>query len=128
MTKEAEIKRCVATYAPQVQDLVLAAREFLATTLAGSEETLDESARLMGYGYGPGYKGLVCTLLFSKSGAKIGIVNGAALPDPKHLMQGAGKVHRHVPLRTAADLKQPGLTPLLKAALAAWKDRNESSG
>ena len=89
---------------------------------------MDESARVIGYGYGPGYKGIVCTLILSKAGAKIGIAHGAALPDPKHLMQGKGKVHRHVPLRTIADLKQPGLTPLLKAALAAWKERHEANG
>ena len=38
-------------------------------------------------------------------------------------MTGAGKVHRHVPLRSAADLEQPGLKALLAAALAAWKAR-----
>ena len=29
-------------------------------------------------------------------------------------------------LETLADLKQPGLKPLLKAALAAWKARNKA--
>src|SRR5436190_23734344 len=101
----------------------MATRDFLAAILPGSEETLDESAKVIGYGYGPGYKGLVCTLIPSKTGAKIGIARGAALPDPKHLMQGKGKVHRHVPLRTPADLKQPDLMPLLKEALTAWKKR-----
>jgi hypothetical protein len=43
-------------------------------------------------------------------------------------MQGSGKVHRHVQLRTNNDLKQPGLKPLLEAALAAWKKRNENNG
>ena len=95
--------------------------------LPGAEEILDESAKLLGYGYGPGYKGLVCTLLLSKNGIKLGISHGSELPDPKQLMQGSGKVHRHVPLRTSADLKQPGLKPLLKAALAAWKHRNENN-
>ena len=37
--------------------------------------------------------------------------------ETKQLMQGSGKVHRHVQLRTNNDLKQPGLKPLLKAAL-----------
>jgi hypothetical protein len=77
---------------------------------------------------GPGYKGLVCTLLLSKTGVKIGIARGSELPDPKPLMQGSGKVHRHVQLQTIADLKQPGLKPLLKAALSAWKKRNEVKG
>jgi hypothetical protein len=100
----------------------------LCTTVYDGTETLDGSANLFGYGYGPGYKGLVCTLLLSKTGVKLGISRGSELSDPKDLMQGSGKVHRHVQLRTRDDLNQPGLKPLLKAALAAWKKRNENNG
>ena len=123
-----DIESFLAPYPPEVSDLALSARDFLAKALPGAEETLDESAKLLGYGYGPGYKGLLCTLLLSKNGIKLGISHGSELPDPKQLMQGSGKVHRHVQLRTKNDLKQPGLKPLLKAALAAWKKRNENNG
>jgi hypothetical protein len=64
----------------------------------------------------------------SKNGVKLGIAHGSELLDPKQLMQGSGKVHRYVQLRTKNDLKQPGLKPLLKAALAAWKKWNENNG
>jgi hypothetical protein len=123
-----DIESFLARYPPEVSDLALAARDLLAKALPGAEEILDESAKLLGYGYGPGYKGLVCTLLLSKNGIKLGISHGSELPDPKQLMQGSGKVHRYVQLRTNNGLKQPGLKPLLKAALAAWKKRNENSG
>src|SRR5215471_3372858 len=99
-----DIKSFLAPYPPEVSDLALAARDFLAKALPGAEETLDESAKLLGYGYGPGYKGVVCTLLLSKTGVKLGIARGSELPDPKALMQGSGKVHRHVQLRSTADL------------------------
>ena len=121
-----DVQSFLAPYPPEVSDLALAARDFLAKALPGAEEILDESAKLLGYG--PGYKGLLCTLLLSKNGLKLGISHGSELPDPKQLMQGSGKVHRHVQLRTNNDLKQPGLKPLLEAALAAWKKRNENNG
>ena len=124
----ADIKAFLAPFPPEVQDLALAARDYLAQALPGAAEGLDSSAKLFGYSYGPGYKGLVCTLLLSKTGIKLGIARGSELPDPKQLMQGSGKVHRHVQLRTREDLNQPGLKPLLKAALAAWKKRNENNG
>ena len=82
----------------------------------GSEQTLDQSARVIGFGYGPGYKGCVCTLIMSQKGVKLGLAYGAKLPDPKGLLGGSGKVHRHVELKTLADLKQPGLKPLIKAS------------
>jgi len=109
-----DIESFLAQYPPEVSDLALAARDFLAKALPGAEETLDESAKLLGYGYGPGYKGLLCTLLLSKNGIKLAISHGSELPDPKQLMQASGKVHRHVQLRTNNDLKQPGLKRYLR--------------
>ena len=70
----------------------------------------------------------MCTLILSQTGVKLGIPYGAAMPDPNALMRGAGKVHRHVVLQTPADLKQPGLKALIKAALAAWKERTKAKG
>ena len=123
MSKQSDIERFLASYPPEVRGLALAARDFLAAAFPGAEETLDETSKVIGYGYGPGYKGVVGTLLLSKTGVKLGIAYGASLPDPKRLMQGKGKVHRHVPLQATTDLQQPGLKALLKAALAAWKER-----
>jgi len=127
MPNQLDIERFLASYPPEVRGLTLAARGFLAEVLPGAEEMIDESAKVIGYGYSPGYHGVVCTLLLSKTGVKLGIAYGAALPDPKQLMRGQGKVHRHVPLSTTSDLKQPGLKALLKAALAACRERREEN-
>lgn len=82
------------------------------------EESVDEPARLLAYSYGPGYKGLVCTLIMSQKGVKLGINRGAELPDPEGLLEGSGKVHKYVQLKSAADLEQPGLKTLIEAVLA----------
>src|SRR5262245_34509159 len=124
MGSPGNIDAFIAAYPPEVRVLIGATRKFLAEALPGSTETLDEPARLLGYSYGPGYKGLVCTLILSRTGVKVGVVRGSELPDPKGLLEGSGKVHRHVALKTPDDLKRPGLKPLLKAALAAWKARS----
>jgi hypothetical protein len=128
MTNQKDIENFLASYPPQVTELAHAARVMLAGALPGAEETLDKTARVIGFGYGPGYKGVVCALILSKTGVKIGLFRGSELPDPKGLLRGSGKVHRHVALETIADLKQPGLKPLLKAALGAWKARNKADG
>lgn len=77
--------------------------------------------------YGPGYKGLVCTLILSRIGVKLGVVRGSELPDPKHLLEGSGKVHRYVQLTSPADVKRPGLKTLVAAAYEAWKGRSETT-
>ncbi len=127
MPKLKNVEAFLAAYPPEVREVVLAARSILDRALPGAAETLDEADRLIGYGYGPGYKGLVCTLILSRSGVKLGLAHGAELPDPKRLLQGSGKVHRYVQLESIADLRRPGLKALLKAALTAWRKRNNSA-
>jgi hypothetical protein len=116
MTNLNNVESFLAAYPPQVQEIAEAARGFLNEVLPGAEESVDESARLLAYSYGPGYKGLVCTLIMSQKGVKLGINKGAELPDPEKLLEGSGKVHKYVQLRRAADLEQAGLRELLEEA------------
>lgn len=111
----------VAPYSSEIRDLTLAARAMLIAAMPGVEESGDARGPYISYGYGPGYKGIVCYLTISKSGVKMGMARGANLPDPRGLLEGDGKSNRYIPLRTIADLKQPGIKALIKASLAAWK-------
>src|SRR5678816_4121168 len=111
---------------PEVQNLVHAVRKLVLAILPGVEETADSKARLIAYGYGPGYKGMVATIILSKTGAKLGIVRGAELPDPAGLLDGEGKVHRHIPFKTIPEVDRPEVRDMLEVALAAWKKRNAS--
>lgn len=121
--RASDVDAFFAAYPDEVRKLAAAARKALSKALPRAAEGVDKPAKMLRYSYGPGYKGLVCTLFMSKTGVKLGIFRGAGLPDPAGLMQGAGKVHRHVQLRTAADLERPELNRLLAAALAAWRQR-----
>jgi hypothetical protein len=111
-------------YPSGVQETVDAARQVVFAVLPGASEVVDVKARVIGYGYGTGYRDIICTLILSKRGVKLGLVGGASLPDPRRLMQGEGKVHRYVPLTSAEDLGRQGLRPLLRAALAASRKRS----
>ena len=117
------IDRLIDQYGPEIRRLIDSARRTLRSAFPGCAETADSKARLLGYSYGPGYKGTVATLILSKTGVKIGVPYGASLKDPKHLLAGEGKVHRHVAVAEPADLNAPALKALLKEALNAWKQR-----
>jgi hypothetical protein len=71
----------------------------------------------IGYGTTTGYKGLKFTVAPFAGYVRLGIAGGASLPDPGGLMQGTGKVHRHIKIRSAEELANPALLALLKAAL-----------
>lgn len=123
MSTSQQVDAFLSAYPEHVRETASAARQLLKEMLPGIAETVDESAKLLGYSYGPGYKGALFTLIMSQTGVKLGIVRGAELPDPKRLMAGAGKVHRHVQLRSVDDIKKPGLKALLRAASSAWRKR-----
>jgi hypothetical protein len=113
------------SYPADVQAVAVAARDLLRATLPNVEETRDSSTPMISFGYGPGYHGMVCTLILSKSGVKLGLVRGSELADPRRLLEGSGKVHKYVQLRTPADVKRAGLQPLIAAAFTAWQDRQK---
>ena len=108
---------------PAVRRLAVDARSLIVGAMPEVEETVDAPARVIGYGFGRGYQGMVCTIILSKSGVKIGLVQGAELPDPRHLLGGKGKGHRYLEVNASSDLTKPGVKVLLKAALSAWTRR-----
>lgn len=109
-----EVKNFLAEYPPAVEEIALSLRRLILSVVPEAQEMVDRSGRVIGYGYGSGYKDLICTIILSKTGVKLGMVGGAELPDPKGLLEGAGKKHRYVQLQTLADLKKPGLKQLLR--------------
>lgn len=72
----------------------------------------------IGFGFDTGYKGLVFTVAPARQHVTLGISHGVGLPDPAGLLEGTGKVHRHVKIRRPDDLQRPELHDLMATALA----------
>jgi hypothetical protein len=75
----------------------------------------------IGFGFDTGYRGLVFTVAPARQHVTLGISHGASLPDPAGLLEGTGKVHRHVKIRRPEDLQRPELHDLMATALANRK-------
>src|SRR5262245_51093415 len=116
-----EVRALLSKYPDEVQDLALATRQWIQAALPDTLEMLDPKSGVIGYGFSPRYRDILCTIILSRKGVKLGIVGGSLLPDPRGLMQGEGTLHRYVVLKTKADLRRPGMKPLLTTALATWK-------
>jgi hypothetical protein len=113
----------LSKYDEKTAALALQVRAFLLQHIKNVTETPDHSVSVIGYGYGTGYKDLICTILLSKKGVKLGFYKGADLPDPAGLLTGTGKVHRFVEIKSEKDIQQASLKKLLNAALAAYNKR-----
>ncbi len=82
-------------------------------------ETVRLGDRAATYGLGPrkmidGY----CYILPHSQWVNLGFYQGVALPDPDGLLLGTGKRLRHVKIITVADVPNPALSILLRAAKA----------
>ena len=110
-------------YAAAVAETAKALRATIRTALPKADESVDRPDCVVGYSFGPGYAGLICTIIPSKTGVKLGVVNGATLPDPAKLLEGAGKKHKYVVVKDVASAKRAALKALLKSAHVAWAAR-----
>ena len=98
-------------------------RQFLLKHLKGITEQPDAKANVIGYSYGAGYKDLICTIILSKKGIKLGFYKGSELPHPTKLLTGCGKVHRYVEISSEEDIRNPVLLALLEHAIHAREKR-----
>lgn len=112
-------------YPTKVRDLALGVRALVGSVVPDARETLDLSAKIVGYGFGPRYADTICVIIPSQKEIKLGIARATELPDPKRLLKGSGKVHRHIVFAESSDLRQAGVKALLSSALAAWRKRSE---
>jgi hypothetical protein len=115
----------LAPYPPEVRNLALATREYLLKLMPGALEKPDAKTKIIGYGFGARYKDMVCALMPAKAGITLGIGWATELPDPEKLLEGTGKVHRHVKIKNKSDLRAASLKTLLKAAHKATLARRE---
>ncbi len=123
---ERDLDSLIKKYDVSIVELALRARDLVLKTVVGVREEIDLPANMLAYGLGPGYKGAICTLIFSKKQIKMGFYKAVELPDPAALFRGAGKVHKYVELNSEKDLENPDLLRLLKAAEKACRERLES--
>jgi hypothetical protein len=119
------VNKFLKAYPAAVQEMTQKLRKIITATIPRLREELDTTDRVIGYGLGPGYSGLICTIILSQKGVKLGIVRGAELTDPRRLLEGAGKVHRYVAFEKNFDVKSKELPALLRAAVSAWEKRTK---
>ena len=119
MTAEEILSR----YEEKIAQLGLQLRDFLFSELKDINEEVDATANIISFNYGKGYKNIICVIIPSKKGIKLGFYKGSELPDPEKLLTGTGKVHRFVEIKSVQDINNPALKRLLKEAVAAYTIR-----
>ena len=107
----------VANVSPHVRQLAEQARSLIQAVYPAVVEVPWPKQRVIGYGVGPKKMSEhFCYLSVSKNHINIGFMYGAELPDPKGLLDGEGKLLRHVRITQPEQLSNPALRQLIKVA------------
>jgi hypothetical protein len=72
--------------------------------------------RMASYGVSPKKSEHFCYISAQKDDVNLGFYYGAELPDPEQLLQGTGKLLRHVKIREPKAIRSRALRQLLKVA------------
>lgn len=123
MAAEIKAEEFFWQYDEAVCMMALKLRGIVLEILDGVIEKVDVAARMVGYCYGRKYIEMVCTIIPSKKGMKLGFYKGAELPDPGKLLKGERKISRYVEIKTDADIDLPAVRALVASALVAYKQR-----
>jgi hypothetical protein len=107
------------SYSSEVCQRATAARRLVLDVLPDAVEQVDPTSKLVAYGIGAKMSDIVCVISPLKNAVNLGLYHAVNLPDPAGLLEGTGKLHRHVRLNSDDDLERPELRELLKAAVAA---------
>jgi hypothetical protein len=101
---------------PPVREIALHGRDVLRGLLPGTIEQIDLPARLIAFGRDRTLKGQVCGLTLHKAHANLMFARGTALEDPAGLLEGTGKLARHVKLREPDAIDRPEVRELVLQA------------
>jgi hypothetical protein len=127
MTVDKTIDAFLSRYDDQVFTHALKLREVVIAALPDITEQLDIPAKMIAYCYGQKYAELICVIIPSKKGLKLGFNRGTELPDPNGLLKGTGKISRYVEINSGKEIKAAGLKKLLSNALKLYKQRMASN-
>jgi hypothetical protein len=107
----------VARASDHARELAYQLRRLVARVMPKVVEVPWPKMRMASYGVGPKKKTEhFCYISAQQDDVNLGFYYGAELPDPEALLQGTGKLLRHVKIREAKALRSPALRQLLKVA------------
>ena len=130
---ERQLDEFLDKFTPEVAAVARECLDKMRARLPGATQLVYDNYNALAIGFGPSERAseaIFSVVLYPKY-VTFFFLQGARLPDPKKVLQGGGKVVRHIRLEQAADLDQPAVRELMAAALQSAKrtiDRNAPGG
>ena len=118
-TPHAQLDTFLDKYSPAVATLARACLAKMRARLPGAVQLVYDNYNALVIGFGPSERAseAVFSIVLYPRWVTLFFLQGAGLPDRKHLLKGSEKVVRHIVLASAADLDSPAVQGLMATAL-----------
>ncbi|MDQ3929964.1 MAG: DUF1801 domain-containing protein [Chloroflexota bacterium] len=116
------VEEFLAPSTPTVRELAMRTQELVRSMLPpGAYEGVHPGRNSIIYGTSGKMTDWVCYIAPFKSRINLGFFRGAELPDPEGLLEGTGKLLRHVKIGQVEEIERPAIKALLVAAFGGTK-------
>lgn len=123
MDKQSQLHDFIQNYNETVVHRMLKLRQLIISIFPEITEQLDMPARMIAYCYGQKNADLICVLIPSKKGIKLGFNRGVMLNDPHRLLKGSGKISRYVEINSNEIIDSIEIKNLLLESLSLYKNQ-----
>ncbi len=116
---EAQLDGFIDRYAPEIGATARAALARMRARLPGAIELVYDNYNALAIGFSPTERAsdVIFSIALYPRWVSLFFLRGAELSDPQKLLQGSGKVARHIVLEDAAVLDKPAVRALMAQAL-----------
>ncbi len=115
MTNKTEsFELAISSFPDEIKHIARAVRELIYKIYPDVVEVVWIQQKNIGFGTGP--KKMTehfCWIMPASKHVNLGFNYGAELPDPHNLLEGTGKLFRHIKIKSVAQLKDKNLVSLL---------------
>jgi hypothetical protein len=110
-----EFEKAIQSFAENIKDIARQTRQLIFDILPDAVEVVWVQQKNIGFGTGVKKKTEhFCWLMPASNHVNLGFNYGAELPDPYHLLEGTGKLFRHIKIKSVEQLSNKELVTLLR--------------
>jgi hypothetical protein len=119
MTPRQQLELLVAKFDPEVSRTARAVLRKMRSRLPAARQLVYDNYNALAIGFSPTDRpsDAILSVAVYPRWVSLFFFNGAALPDPGHILKGTGNRMRHIVLNAAADLDAPAVQELIALAL-----------
>ena len=118
-----QLDALIDKYTPEMATAGRECLKKMRARLPGATQLVYDTYNALGIGFGPSEKAseAIFSIVLYPRYVTLFFLQGVHLPDPSGLLQGNGKVVRHIKLESPADLDKPAIQKLIAVALKRAK-------